>query len=335
MDRAVPAALAAGAGSGGSAPGQTVHPGPGRRRVAFLGRGDEEHEHLARLPVGQARADMGEVLRIAAAVPGAGTRGPGVEFGWRVALGQAGAGPHHPRVGEIGGEVAEGGMFVRVRTDQGDVVSAQQGQQSGGEQRRVAQLQRVAQRPPAGLARQQPGEGVQRFQRWALAAVELPQDRAQAVAERGDALHEVLHLGAGTGQLPAGHDPLGCLGGEHEPGRGLIAPAGVGVRLLRAVIGAVDLDRRELAAGVLQLAALHQLFRVEHAAAPWRVGPATDADPDARAVVRSGRRGIEQVGHGGLRWGIGRGSAGDRSRAGARARARCGPTPGGHVPGCA
>ncbi|MPN55349.1 hypothetical protein SDC9_203031 [bioreactor metagenome] len=86
------------------------------------------------------------------------------------------------------------------------------------------------------------------------------------------------------------------LGREHETVRGGVAPAGVGRRLLRAVVGAVDLDGAQLAAGVLQLAPLHQSGRIERAAAPRRVDPSADADVHARRGGGGG--GGEQVIHG-------------------------------------
>ena len=51
-------------------------------------------------------------------------------------------------------------------------------------------------------------------------------------------------------------------------------------RLLRAVIGAVDLDRGQFRARILELARLRQALGKERAAAPRLIGPAADADPD-------------------------------------------------------
>src|SRR5690606_31971509 len=110
--------------------------------------------------------------------------------------------------------------------------------------------------------------------------VELPDQGAEAVAEFGDAADEILYLRSGAVQRTRPGDALGRLGGEYEARRRFVAPFGVRGRLLRAVPGAVDLDRRQLAARVLEFAALDQARRVE-AAAPGCVGPAADADPDA------------------------------------------------------
>ena len=68
---------------------------------------------------------------------------------------------------------------------------------------------------------------------------------------------------------------------EDEAVRRLVVPLGEALRLLRAIVGAVDLDRGQLAAGVFQLALLRQAFGIE-GAAPRLIGPSADADQDAR-----------------------------------------------------
>src|SRR5690606_2419519 len=128
------------------------------------------------------------------------------------------------------------------------------------------------------------------------AAVELPDQRAEPVTEFRDAADEVLDLRAGLRQHFRGHDPLRRLGREHEACRRLVAPLGVRCRLLRAVVGAVDLDRADMAAGVFQLAPLYEAGRIE-VRAPGRVRPATDAGADAVDGLRRLR--VEQaVSHG-------------------------------------
>ena len=66
---------------------------------------------------------------------------------------------------------------------------------------------------------------------------------------------------------------------EHEILRRLLRPAPEARRLLAAVEGAVDLDGGDGAAGMLELARLRQLVRIERAA-PGLEHPAADADPD-------------------------------------------------------
>ena len=84
---------------------------------------------------------------------------------------------------------------------------------------------------------------------------------------------------------------------EHKTVRHLARPFAKALRLLRAVIGAVDLDRGQLRGGVGQLLRLRELLRIKHPA-PWREGPAADADIDVAGVGGSGLRGF---GHGGAR----------------------------------
>src|SRR6185312_10426255 len=57
------------------------------------------------------------------------------------------------------------------------------------------------------------------------------------------------------------------------------------LRLLRAVIGAVDLDRGQLRRGVGQLLRLREFFGIKHPA-PRLECPAADADIDVAAVCR-------------------------------------------------
>src|SRR5690606_11381636 len=110
-------------------------------------------------------------------------------------------------------------------------------------------------------------------------------DRPQLVAElQRAAREEALDRRARPGERPA----IGCvargLHGEDETLRRLVAPACEALRLLRAVVRAVDLDGAEALRGVLQLAPLREARRIE-AAAPGRVVPSADADANP-----SGRR---------------------------------------------
>src|SRR4029453_1879914 len=92
-----------------------------------------------------------------------------------------------------------------------------------------------------------------------LGGCELPQDRAEPGPELGDAgLQEALDGFAGLRELAAVDGIARPLDREHEALRRLRAPLGKGCRRLRAVEGAVDLDRREALAGVLELARMRQ-----------------------------------------------------------------------------
>src|SRR5581483_3823439 len=90
---------------------------------------------------------------------------------------------------------------------------------------------------------------------------------------------EALHRFGGLGQ----HAPIGaearCLQGEDEAIRRLGAPLLPALGLEARVVGAVDLDRGELAAGILQLALVRQVLRIKDAA-PRLEGPAADTGVD-------------------------------------------------------
>src|SRR5205085_12376377 len=111
---------------------------------------------------------------------------------------------------------------------------------------------------------------------------ELPDDGPELVAQfRQPAADEALDAFAGRSKvLPVRGEAVG-LEAEHEIVGRLVAPLGEGRRLEGAVEGAIDLDGRELAAGVVQLAAVRQAGRVE-IVAPGPEGPAADAHMDAR-----------------------------------------------------
>src|SRR5690606_22348676 len=68
---------------------------------------------------------------------------------------------------------------------------------------------------------------------------------------------------------------------EHEAIRCLVAPFRIDRRLLRTIVGAVDLDCSEVAARVFELAPLRQAIRIERAT-PRRERPAADTGTDAR-----------------------------------------------------
>src|SRR5271170_3136755 len=111
-----------------------------------------------------------------------------------------------------------------------------------------------------------------------LGRCELPIDRTELVAELEHA------AGEEAGYRVAGFGQQASIGGEARPlhredevvGR-LLPPLHEAFGLLGPVIGAVDLDRRELAARIFELALLRQPLRIEDAA-PWLESPAADAD---------------------------------------------------------
>ncbi len=144
----------------------------------------------------------------------------------------------------------------------------------------VAHFQRVAQRQLADLARQQLQKGLEVLGIEFLGAHELPVDRAEAILQLDQSLrHETLHRFTRVGQhAPVGAEARG-LDREHEPVGRVVVPLGPARGLEARIVGAVDLDRGELAAGIFQLALLREVFRIEDAA-PWLEGPAADADKE-------------------------------------------------------
>ena len=169
---------------------------------------------------------------------------------------------------------------------------AQQRDEIGHAETVVAHLDHVTQRAAFELARQQFEEfaeiGFVEF----LGRRELPQHRAEPVAELQHAgIIKPLHGIAGLRQHAAVGGEARPLQREHEAVRHLARPFAKALRLLRAVIGAVDLDRGQLRGGVGQLLRLRQLLRIKHAA-PRLEGPAADADIDVAAAFCGRFRGL-------------------------------------------
>src|SRR6185437_5201379 len=144
----------------------------------------------------------------------------------------------------------------------------------------VPDLDDMAQFPSVDLARQQ-------FQEFAeirfvelLRRRKLPQYRAEPVAElEHTRVVEMLDGIAGLRQHAAIGGEARALQREYKTVRHLARPFAEALRLLRAVIGAVDLDRGQLRGGIGQLLRLRKLLRIKHAA-PGRERPAADAEID-------------------------------------------------------
>src|SRR6185369_5157774 len=129
-------------------------------------------------------------------------------------------------------------------------------------------------------SRQQLEERVEALQiEWPLWR-ELPQNRAELVLElehaRGE---EVCERRLDVAQLLHVGDEARALDREHEPRGRLGVPARKRIGTLEAVERAVDLDRVELPARVLELAPVCEPFGIEHAP-PVGVRPTRDPDPD-------------------------------------------------------
>ena len=113
-----------------------------------------------------------------------------------------------------------------------------------------------------------------------LAGMKLPKDGPELCLQLQHAARKKAPDGvAGFGQHPAMSRKARRLEREHEIIRRLGRPFAKALAFLRAVEGAVDLDRGDLAAGVLELARLRQPLRIE-LAPPRLEHPAADADSD-------------------------------------------------------
>ena len=152
----------------------------------------------------------------------------------------------------------------------------------------VAHLDHMAQRAALELARQQ----LEKFAEIGIVELlgrrELPQHRAEAVAKLQHAgIIKPFHGIAGLRQHPPVGGEARPLQRKHKTVRHFARPFAKALRLLRAVIGAVDLDRGQLRRGIFQFLRLRQLLRIKHPA-PRREGPA--ADRRYRCWRHSGRR---------------------------------------------
>ena len=114
----------------------------------------------------------------------------------------------------------------------------------------------------ASTARQELEEGLE-VRRRTLGRRELPDDRPELVELGQAAADEALDRFAGLAEhAPVGRVARG-LDREHEVVGRRVAPLREARRALRAVVGAVDLDRGDLPARVLELARLRQPGRIE------------------------------------------------------------------------
>ena len=142
-------------------------------------------------------------------------------------------------------------------------------------------FQRVAERQSLQLFRQHLEEPLKLLRIEYLGRHELPEERAQLVAQFHQPLiREFCNALAGFAQiLPVGAIAR-CLNCEFEILRDGIMPFGKALGFLGAVIGTIDLDRSEMLSGIFQLIGLTQSLGIK-AASPGRKGPATNSAADA------------------------------------------------------
>ncbi|MNY29988.1 hypothetical protein D3C86_1640670 [compost metagenome] len=109
---------------------------------------------------------------------------------------------------------------------------------------------------------------------------ELPQDRPEMGTKfRQPLRQEFLHGFTGFGQNLAVGDEAAGLQREDEILRHFRCPPGKGLRFLRRVVGAVDLDRPQFLARKFELALLRQSVGIERAL-PGLERPTADTNTD-------------------------------------------------------
>src|SRR5262245_32691127 len=118
---------------------------------------------------------------------------------------------------------------------------------------------------------------------------ELPEDRTELVTQpqqtRSEKISERLRH---VFEAASMRDVLRRFDGEVEIVRRLLKPLAEALGLLQPVERAVDLDRRDLAAGEGELLLLRELRRVENPA-PRRISPTGHTNTNVGANIRHGR----------------------------------------------
>src|SRR5689334_11865573 len=170
-------------------------------------------------------------------------------------------------------------MFAVARFDDGDLVLAREREEFLAIETAITRFDRVAQRSTLELRRQQVEKCRDLLRVERLRLVDLPVDRPELVAEiREPACEEPLDARSlRRRENLAQHDESRRLDAEDEAIRRFVVPLLERRGLLQSVERRVDLDRCELAAGVVELFRLGHALRVERAA-PRREVPAADAD---------------------------------------------------------
>ena len=246
----------------------------GARTLPFV---DEVDEHVAGLGFGpMCGIDERQVIGRAARRPGARATGPRVERRFGVggldrvlALLQA-------RIDEVARDVGDRRIVVMLGKHHGNVEFAQQRYERRRAETVVSHLDDMAQRTAVKRRREEFEEAaevrfVELFRRR-----ELPQQRPEPCAEFEHAgIEEILDGVAGLREHTAIGREARALDGEDKALGSFACPFAEALRLLRAVVGRIDLDRGQVLAGVGQLFRLRQALGIEHPA-PRLEGPAAD-----------------------------------------------------------
>src|SRR5262249_9648797 len=205
---------------------------------------------------------------------------PGVDIGRWVAGIDIRPAPHQPRVGEVRGRLIDRREFLVIGENDGYAVPARKVVEFRVLEALVAHLQRMAQGEPIDLAREKLEEALHILGIELLAGHELPVDGPQPVAQLGQALaDEAPDAVARARQLPAIGAIARSFDQENEAPGGLVPPFRPTRRPEQGIVGAVDLDGGEAAAGELELAAVWKALGKE-GASPGLIGPAANANAD-------------------------------------------------------
>src|SRR5690606_3911583 len=216
-----------------------------------------------------------------------------------------------PCVHEVGRDVLRvWPLRARIGEDEREIVLPQQLDERLVEEAVVAELERVPDRAvrqrlrPAALlhavivgpgesrcrphrARQLPHECIESFRVEPTPRRELPEDRPELVTEPEHARREeVRERRAHIVELFHVRDEAAALQGKPKARRRLLIPRRKAGGSLQRVKCAVDLDRIESTAGVLELPTVGEAARVERAPAPAGIGPAGYADVEVTAWHR-------------------------------------------------
>src|SRR5262245_4805088 len=253
-------------------------------RRAHLALVDDIGEDVARHLLWLGLVDLRQVIRLATGGPRLKTLGPGIKLLWRIAGLDRVVTFLQPRIDEITGDVGYRRVLAVLGEHDRRLELPDQGDELGHAKTVVPDFDDMAQRAAVELARQQLQEFAEIGAVELFGRRELPEHRAEPIAHFQHAgIVEALDGVAGFRQHAAVGGETRALHREDETIRHFARPLPNAFRLLRAVIGAVDLDRGQLRGGVGQLLRLRELLRIEHTA-PRLERPAANADEDVAAL---------------------------------------------------
>src|SRR5574338_443638 len=241
---------------------------------------------------GRGRSDLGAVdhedVSVASALPPfARLRGKSFERGIVIPRRDRLAHALQARVGEIGGVGLDQGIIVGILEHDGDVAGAAELEEFLVAEAFVARLDRVPQANSVECLGEEVDEAGNVLGIELPPRRELPQDRPELWPERGEALgEEIADALRAFAQACPGDAKARALDRELEALGDDLSPRLPARRLLAAVEGCVDLDRRQRPRRIFELLRLGQLVGIEDSA-PRRIGPSTDPHPNSPRAHQS------------------------------------------------